>query len=41
MVNVYFDRHAQPVHDHKDDRTRPLSEEGMADCQIVMPAKDE
>lgn len=36
MVNVYFVRHAQPVHDHKDDRTRPLSEEGMADRQIVL-----
>lgn len=36
MVNVYFVRHAQPVHDHMDDRTRPLSEEGMADRQIVL-----
>ena len=36
MVNVYFVRHAQPVHEHKDNRTRPLSEEGMADRQVVL-----
>ena len=28
MTRVYFVRHAQPEHDWKEDRTRPLTEEG-------------
>lgn len=36
MTTVYFVRHAQPVHSHADDRTRPLSAEGMADRAIVL-----
>ena len=29
MTRVYFVRHAQPEHDWKEDRTRPLTEEGI------------
>ena len=36
MTKVYFVRHAEPVHAHEDDRTRPLSAEGLADRKIVM-----
>ncbi len=36
MTTVYFVRHAQPEHDHIDDRTRPLTEEGIADSKIVL-----
>lgn len=36
MTKVYFVRHAQPEHDHMDDRTRPLTKEGMADSKIVL-----
>ena len=28
MTRVYFVRHAQPEHDWKEDRTRPLTEKG-------------
>lgn len=28
MTRVYFVRHAQPEHAWKEDRTRPLTEEG-------------
>lgn len=35
MVKIYFVRHAQPKHEHKDDRTRPLTEEGMLDSRQV------
>lgn len=38
MTRVYFVRHAQPVHTHADDRTRPLTEEGRADTSIVLEA---
>ncbi len=31
MTRVYFVRHAQPEHDHMDDRTRPLTAEGVTD----------
>ena len=31
MTRVYFVRHAQPEHDWKEDRTRPLTEEGKKD----------
>lgn len=36
MTRVYFVRHAQPDYGHADDRTRPLTEEGRADAQIVL-----
>lgn len=36
MTKVFFVRHAQPEHNHADDRTRPLTEEGMADTGIVL-----
>ena len=36
MTKVYFVRHAQPEHDHVDDRTRPLTKEGLADAKIVL-----
>lgn len=35
MTRVYFVRHAQPEHDHEDDRTRPLTAEGRADAKAV------
>lgn len=36
MTKVFFVRHAQPVHDWEDDRTRPLTAEGKADSKIVL-----
>ncbi len=36
MTKIYFVRHAQPVHSHQDDRTRPLTEEGSNDTQLVL-----
>ena len=36
MTRVYFVRHAQPEHDWKEDRTRPLTEEGKVDSVIVL-----
>ncbi|MCR4833333.1 MAG: histidine phosphatase family protein [Butyrivibrio sp.] len=36
MTTVYFVRHAKPVHGHKDDRTRPLTEEGIRDSEAVL-----
>ena len=36
MTKVYFVRHAEPVHAHEDDRTRPLTEEGLSDRKIVL-----
>ena len=36
MTKVYFVRHAEPVHAHEDDRTRPLTNEGLADRKIVL-----
>ena len=35
MTNIIFVRHAQPQHDHDDDRTRPLTEEGQTDTNTV------
>ena len=35
MTKVYFVRHAQPEHSWKEDRTRPLTEEGKKDSRIV------
>lgn len=36
MTRVYFVRHAQPEHDHADDRTRPLTDEGKKDAKVVL-----
>ena len=36
MTRVYFVRHAQPELDWKEDRTRPLTEEGKKDSAIVL-----
>lgn len=36
MTRIYFVRHAQPIHSWKDDRTRPLTEEGMEDSKKVL-----
>lgn len=36
MTKVYFVRHAQPEYDWEDDRTRPLTAEGMDDCKKVV-----
>ena len=33
MTTVYFVRHAQPLHSHTDDRTRPLTAEGEKDAE--------
>lgn len=38
MTKIYFVRHAQPVHSHEDDRTRPLTEEGLKDSEVVLDA---
>lgn len=38
MTRVFFVRHAQPLHEHSDDRTRPLTEEGIKDSRIVINA---
>lgn len=38
MTRIYFVRHAQPVHAHMDDRTRPLSPEGLTDRALVSKA---
>ena len=36
LTKVYFVRHAQPVHSHADDRTRPLTEAGINDSKLVL-----
>jgi 2,3-bisphosphoglycerate-dependent phosphoglycerate mutase len=36
LTKVYFVRHAQPVHSYADDRTRPLTEEGIVDSKLVL-----
>ena len=36
MTNIYFVRHAQPEHDWEEDSTRPLTEEGMKDREVVL-----
>ena len=36
MTTIYFVRHAQPDHEWKDDRTRPLTDEGKMDAKQVM-----
>ncbi len=35
-TTIIFVRHAQSLHPFKDDRTRPLTEEGLADRAIVL-----
>ena len=35
MTRVYFVRHAQPEHSWADDRTRPLTHEGLIDALKV------
>lgn len=35
MTGLYFVRHAEPDHYWEDDRTRPLTAEGMADSNAV------
>jgi 2,3-bisphosphoglycerate-dependent phosphoglycerate mutase len=35
ITKIYFVRHALPVQEHEDDRTRPLTEEGRRDSVIV------
>lgn len=36
MIKVYFVRHAQPEPSWKDDRTKPLTAEGMEDTKTVL-----
>lgn len=36
MTKIYFVRHAQPDSKWEDDRTRPLTDEGKQDAQIVL-----
>lgn len=33
MTSLYFVRHAQPIHSWEDDRTRPLTSEGIMDSK--------
>lgn len=35
LTRVHFVRHAQPVHSHREDRTRPLTQEGKQDTALV------
>lgn len=36
MTRVYFVRHAQPEHEHENDRMRPLTAEGREDAKAVL-----
>ncbi len=36
MTKIYFVRHAQPDFKWKDDRTRPLTQEGIGDSKVVL-----
>ena len=36
MTNIYFVRHCKPDSTWADDRTRPLTEEGLSDSEKVM-----
>ena len=36
MTKIFFVRYAQPAHSWSDDRTRPLTEEGLRDTNIVL-----
>ena len=40
MTKIYFVRHAQPEHNHADDRTRPLTKEGIVDSKVVLEKKE-
>lgn len=35
MTKIYFVRHAEPMHSWEEDRTRPLTEEGVKDTKAV------
>lgn len=35
MTHIYFVRHAQPIYSGEEDRTRPLTEEGLDDSREV------
>lgn len=35
MTHIYFVRHAQPEHEWEDDRTRPLTPEGIEDSKKI------
>lgn len=35
ITHIYFVRHAQPVHSHREDSTRPLTPEGKRDAALV------
>jgi len=35
MTTIYFVRHAEPVHGWEEDRSRPLTEEGVKDSKAV------
>lgn len=36
MTELFFVRHAQPVANWDDDRTRPLTDEGLKDTDKVL-----
>lgn len=36
MTRVYFVRHAQPDFSWREDRTRPLTDEGKRDSKMVL-----
>lgn len=36
ITTIYFVRHAESLTSHKDDRTRPLTDDGMKDRKIVL-----
>lgn len=38
MATIYFVRHAQPEYSWEDDKTRPLTSEGIADSERVYEA---
>ena len=38
LTHIYFVRHAQPDHSWEDDRSRPLTEEGLYDSKRVTEA---
>lgn len=40
-TKIYFVRHAEPIHSHQEDSTRPLTQEGLKDREkIVETLKD-
>lgn len=36
MTRIYFVRHAQPKYEWEDDKSRPLTDEGIADTKLVL-----